>query len=391
MPDGFLNVELTGAGVVDTINRAGEKGIVLYDVYWCGDISVRFRIAYADYFLLNKLAAKQGDELKVLSRRGGRFWLYSLLGRPVLMVFVVGLILLSAWLPGRVLFVSVEGNEQVDTQLILQTAEECGVYFGAKRAVVRSEAVKNRMLEKLPQLKWAGVNTQGCVAVISVQEDLPEEKRNEQFTASSVVASRDGVVLSVTATSGYVRCKVGDAVKAGQVLISGRMEEGILCKLMRSQGEILAQTHRSCTAVTPTVYMKKASAVRKDRKISLLICKKRINLSKDSGIYPASYDRIYLEYYVTLPGGSVLPIALAVDEFIEHKQEAFYVSDPETLVLQTAEEYILEQMISGSIISSSVRQAQCEDVCKMFGDYLCTEMIGFEQDEEMDITNGEDH
>ena len=202
MPEGYLDVELTGAGVVDTINRAGEKGITLYEVCWTGDISVRFRISVAEYFVLNKLASKQGDEIKIQGRRGIRFWIYGMIKRPVLTFTMAVLLAFSLWLPGRVLFLAVNGNDKVSAQLILQTAEECGVRFGAKRVYVRSEAVKNNLLEKLPQLQWAGVNTVGCIAVISVREDADRIKKDSGAKATNIVACRDGIVLSVTATSG---------------------------------------------------------------------------------------------------------------------------------------------------------------------------------------------
>ena len=36
--------------------------------------------------------------------------------------------------------------------------------------MIRSEKVKNSLLQRIPQLQWAGINTDGCVAVISVRE-----------------------------------------------------------------------------------------------------------------------------------------------------------------------------------------------------------------------------
>ena len=64
-------------------------------------------------------------------------------------------------------------KERVDVaaaRKILERAEYCGVHFGAKAGSVRSEQVKNRLLFEIPELRWAGVNTTGCTAVITVAE-----------------------------------------------------------------------------------------------------------------------------------------------------------------------------------------------------------------------------
>lgn len=390
MPEGYLTVELTGAGVVDTINRASEKGIILYGISWTGDLSVVLRVSVNDYFLLNKLAAKQGDTLSIRSRRGLRFWAYSMVKRPLLMLALAALVWLSIWLPGRVLFINVDGNKNLTSQLILQTAEECGIFFGAKRGDVRSETVKNQLLQKLPQIQWAGVNTYGCTAVISVREDSARSGSNETDSPSSIIASRDGVILSITAVSGNARCSVGDAVKEGQVLISGRSEEGILCRFTRSQGEVFAQTTRECTSIIPTVFSNKVMQKAADKKYSLLIGKKRINLSKDSGFYYAGYDKIYREYCVILPGGFALPFALAVEEYLPYEQELIEFQGVESLALDASDRYVEGQMISGEIISRTLRREQSAGIYKLFADYLCTEMIGIERNEELEFIDGED-
>jgi len=390
VPEGFLEVELTGAGVVDTINRASEKGIVLYGVRWLGDLCVKLRVSVSDFFQLRKLAASRGDELVICSKRGLRFWIQSMMRRPIMIISVLGILLLSLWLPGRVLFVAVEGNETVNSQLILQTAEECGIYFGAERVVVRSEAVKNKMLEKLPQLQWVGVNTSGCTALISVRENVAMYDVDRGNGLSNIVACRDGVILSVTATSGVAQCKVGDAVTKGQILISGRTDEGILCKITRSQGEVFAQTNRACAVLTPTVYMKFLEPSSKKQKYSLLIGKKRINLSKGSGISYAGYDKIYTEYCVMLPGGFALPLAFVVEEYIAFEQEPF-TCDVESCASEAADRYVMEQMVSGKINSRSLQYEVGSDTYKLFADYLCTEMIGCERGEELEFFNGEDN
>jgi hypothetical protein len=125
------------------------------------------------------------------------------------------LLVLILWLPSRVLFICVAGNTLVPEKQILEAAEKCGVGFGASRKDVRSESVKNALLEALPQLQWVGVNTSGCHAVITVREkSLPEKEEESDFPAS-MVASRDGYILSCTAERGSLAVTPGQTVQQG--------------------------------------------------------------------------------------------------------------------------------------------------------------------------------
>ena len=60
----------------------------------------------------------------------------------------------------------------------------------------------------------------------------------------SIVASRDGVITSITTTKGTPLCKAGQAVKAGQILISGYTDCGISIRADPAEGEVFAETYR---------------------------------------------------------------------------------------------------------------------------------------------------
>ena len=71
------------------------------------------------------------------------------------------------------------------------------------------------------------------------------------FGGEQHCGSRDGFIVSATVTRGNFLCRVGQSVKAGQVLISGYTDCGICIQATRAEGEIYAQTSRDFAAVTP--------------------------------------------------------------------------------------------------------------------------------------------
>jgi len=383
---GVLRVHLTGPDITASLETAARAGIEILDARILNDVSVRFLLRRSQYRTLCDLCSRRGDDIRILGREGF-YWIGKAMGkRPLLLCGIALLMFLTLWLPGKVLFVRVEGNQTVPVNQVLETAAECGIRFGASRREVRSERMKNALLENLPQLQWAGVNTAGCVATITVRErtespgSAPEEKG-----VSSVVADCDGVILSVTVTEGSGLCSPGQAVVKGQVLISGYLDLGIAIRATRAEGEVFAATRRESAAVSPAFSLKRSEPLASQVRYSLIVGKKRINLWKGSGICDVSCGRMYEEYYVTLPGGFVLPLALTKETVFACTTETEAVSPEygETVLRSGVRNRLLQQMISGTIRNETVSVMEADGVYVLEGTYFCTEMIGRSRQEKI--------
>ena len=387
---GMVGVKLTSAEPELALATANAAGIPVSHVSRVDELTYLFWIPRRSVASLRKIAMARGDQLTVLGKKGLYWQLCGIGKHPVLLLGLLMLLLGTWFLPKRILFIQVEGNRNVPTRQILSAAEDCGICFGASRKDIRSERVKNNLLQKIPQLQWAGVNTAGCVATISVRERAIMEVTEEAPSVSSIVAARDGFLLSGTVVRGNGLFQVGESVKKGQVLISGYTDTGFCIRATRAEGEVMAQTNRSICVVTPDNCLFRGQERHTKKNISILFGKKRINLWKDSGISDATCDRIYEENYVTLPGGYTLPIALCVETFTVAEVEGESISENTSRILltQAAQRYLLARMVAGSIDSREEQLEAAEGVYRLKGDYVCTEMIGRERPEQIGETNG---
>ncbi len=388
---GMLEVELTSAEPEAALSAVNNGRIALFRVERRGALTLGFQILRRDYPALSRLCEKRGESLKIVKRRGLYWAGQSLLRRRTLLLGLALLLALALFLPSRVLFIRVEGNVTVPTRQILEAAESCGIRFGASRREVRSEKVKNALLGAVPQLQWAGVNTAGCVATISVGERTETETTEQEWAVTSIVAARDGYILSGTATRGSALFQPGQTVTEGQVLISGYTNCGICIQATQAEGEIIAQTSRELEAVTPSQLLQRTAQRDSGRSYSLLIGKKRINLWKDSGIWDASCGRMYEEYVLTLPGGFQLPLALCVETYIAYNTQPLDVpqEDAEAALQGFAERYLSGQMVAGEILDSVQRFSPEDGLYRLKGDYVCREMISRVRREEIGDRNGE--
>lgn len=383
---GTIRVSLTSADLAGALSAVNMAGIRVFAATQEDDLTLALTVYRRDYPALKKITQRRGERLKLLRRQGVYWTAKGMLRRPLLLAGLLFLLALVLFLPSRVLFVRVEGNTTIPTRLILEQADACGIGFGASRRAVRSEKMKNALLEAVPELQWAGVNTSGCVAIITVRERTAAGEEQEiSGGVSSIVASRDGIIRTCTVVKGNSLCKVGQAVLGGQVLVSGYTDCGISIRATRAEAEIYAETQWELAALTPGNCLQRGAVQRQVKKYSILIGKNRINLYNDSSILDGSCVKMYSENFLTLPGGFSLPVAIVEEVWIYYDSAQIPVSQTraESLLADFVDRYLPSQMIAGQILTRQETVSQGDGVYTLSGQYACLEMIGREQSEEI--------
>ena len=389
---GMVEVELTSADPEGTLASAAENNIAVFSATRREPLVFRFRVFRRDVSGLKKVCEKRGDRLDLVRTLGIYWTVKRFFTRPLLILSLCLVLFLTLYLPTRVLFVRVEGNSILPDRQILEAAEELGIGFGASRREVRSERIKNALLGAIPELQWAGVNTRGCTAVISVRERTPEEaEENTENRVGSIVAARDGVIVSCTVLEGTSKCIPGQAVRQGQVLISGYTDCGICIRAAWAKGEVYARTRREITVIAPSEWIERTEQTGSALRYSLILGKKRINLWKGSGIWDSSCGRIETEYPLVLPGGFRLPVALAVEKltFWNTEPTASIEAAAEAELKAFADDYLTSQMVAGKILYAVESVFPQAGGYVLTGQYDCLEMIGRERAEEMGENHGQ--
>ena len=374
---GSLRVRITSAAIENTLTSLNESGVLLRDIVRVNEMEVEFTLHRSDFRYLKRFADCSGCILKILERKGLLWTILSLKDRPVFLSGLIAFFILIFSLPTRILFVQIEGNSTVSSVRIVEQAQQAGIYLGAQRSHVRSEKVKNELLASMPELQWVGVNTYGCIAVISVKERSVAPQQSISGI-SSIVARCDGIVDEIEINRGNLLCKVGQAVTQGQVLVSGYTDCGISIKADSADAEIYARTFHDLRLVVPDSCAVRTTYGEKTIKFSIIFGKKYIKLYKDSGISDTACVKIYSQRYLTLPGGYVLPIGYVKETWISYNLEDIVTQeeDVSALVTSVGNRYIIDSMISGEILSSSIVVLGEDNDYKFACKYYCREMIG---------------
>lgn len=382
---GKVTLRVVSADIAYLLRSVDKENIPIQQVKRIDDLTVELQVKRSMDQRLRTILRKHGAEVKTIRRKGIYWKIRTLIRRPVLLCTLTLLLMAGLYLPTRIFFLKVEGNTSIPSKMILEAAAEAGITFGASAREVRSEKIKNALLERIPQLQWAGINTSGCVATISVREGKPDRTPGNIPSVSSIVAVRDGIICDMTVTGGNPVCKVGQAVSAGQVLISGYQNYEQSIHATRSTGEIYASTVRKIDAVMPAKFTFRGQQTQEIKKISVIFGKKRINFYSGSGILDSSCVKMYEENYVTLPGGFQLPIRIVTETWITCQQQVSKATlEQNTQLLSVlARRYLKDQMIAGTLLSENEQFSEQEGVLCLTGEFGCIEMIGREQIEEI--------
>lgn len=387
---GMVKVQISTASVALLLTRISNAEIDLVDVNVIDDFTITANVAWRNFSALKKIVEKNGETINVINKIGLFWHIDCLRKRKLLIIAIILFLFLTIFLPTRILFVQIEGNSKIPSNYILAMAESSGVTFGASRREVRSERIKNNLLEKIPELQWTGINTYGCVAVISVKERSIIDSSNKAGAVSNIVAMQDGVIEQCTVLRGNSLCKVGQSVKRGQVLVSGYIDCGRYTKAVEAEAEIMGRTLRKIDVISPVERCVRGELRESKTNYSLLIGKNLIKLSQDSGISASGCVKMYEIKYITLPGGFRLPIALVIEQYRDYscQTDSQINVDSCQWMYDYSENYLLDHIIAGKIISSDLNLNQAQGYITLQGRYICSEMIGQVKREENIQYNG---
>lgn len=383
--DRYEWIRFTSAEPERILNKLTAESIELGDIEWVDFLTVQIKVKHVHLMPAKNLFEAESVHYQVIGKSGMLWRVFNICSRPVLLLGLFLFIFLASWLPGRVLFVEIKGNENVSEKLILQNMESCGFHIGMESSKLRSEEMKNMLLGKIPDLQWIGITTSGCVATIHVKErSFMQEKMQMESCISSIIASHDGIISEMTIYSGNPLVKVGDSIKAGDILISGYTDCGIKTIAQRSAGEVFAHTKRSYGVLTPIHAIERREKTDERVCYRLQIGKKVINFCNHSGISDSTCDKMYVEYYWPFSEDFRLPVSL-VKIVSSYYDSADIEQTVESIhwVQQWAREYLLSKMIAGDILQESHILNTGDDYYEFIGTYACHEMIALEKYEEI--------
>ena len=253
---GWLRVETEGGYPERFLNDLMLAGVKVWHVRRDGE-RMRFSCRAVEYRGMGLYARRACLRMRVRYKHGFPFWRHRYRHRKGVLVGLVVYVLILAALSPRIWVIEVEGNTATPIEAVMEQAQAYGVRIGARMDDLDIKGLQLYGPDALATVSYLTVNPSYCVARIQVTERDPTPQVIDLSRPSDLVAVRDGRILQVESRSGKKMVKEGEAVAAGTVLITGRVETDQGEKLYRAYGEVWAETTRRITVSVPLVQVKR--------------------------------------------------------------------------------------------------------------------------------------
>lgn len=347
---GSVRVEVTGAFPERFLNLCAQEGLAFWDMEQPDSHTLFLTVAWTDRKALDGLAERTGCTASTGEKKGVPPFLLRFRKRYAFLVGLAMALAAVCFLSRFVLVLEVEGNERISAQVILTELSRQGLKPGVYGPSLDLRGITNEVLLDLKELSWITVNLHGIRAQIVVREALEQPEMVDETLQGNIVARAPGIVTRMEAWSGDPAVSVGDTVLAGDVLIRGSLEMGQPLvgdtipppMTVRALGKVEGRTWRTLTASIPLAASVKNYTGEEQKGWSLSFLGRRFNFSEKGGISYERYDKISETWNLTLPGGTVLPVALRRETWRAYETSAVPVEPQAARAMLEAR--LLEQL-----------------------------------------------
>ena len=215
-----------------------------------------------------------------------------------------------------------EGNDKWTDQTLLEFLETKEVSPGMPKSRVDCSQIVKDIRARYDDIVWVSASMDGSRLRIQIKENedtFQEEEKSrdpsgEPESSQNGNASQDGVITSIITRSGVPMVHVGDSVKKGDLLVSGRMEvlndaaEVIGYQYQQSDADIFADTQMAYKDQIPLTYQKKTYDPYEQRRLWYIrLGPFRISAGTLSHDFP-KWEKYTEEYQLRLGENFYLPV-----------------------------------------------------------------------------------
>ncbi len=241
---GFLTVKFYGDFPATIFNFAAKNRIFLWNTKLC-DNGIISCISVNNFKKLPYIIYGSGIRVHITEKHGLPFKIRKNRKRLGIMSGAIICAVFLKLISGYIWIIDISGNNKVKSTEIISALNEIGIHEGINKKSINPKTQREKLLLKLDSLAWASLNIEGCRLTVNVTETKKNE--NNIHLPSNLKAKTDGIIKKIDITSGNSVVKPGDAVKQGDVIVSGIIENADGTEFVYSAGTVTATTEHKIT------------------------------------------------------------------------------------------------------------------------------------------------
>ena len=393
---GYTVLEIESLCAERFFNLCANRGIRIHKLYPDGEKCI-FTTSIDDYYKLKPIVKKTRPHIKMREKKGFPFMVDGVLKRQF---FIAGIVLFAAviMILGRFVWnIRLDGNHMNSDDTLYRYLRENGITYGTRISEIDCEELEAQIRRDFDNIIWVSAAVHGTSLDIDVRENQDETDYGKVTettltTPSDIVSLYDGVVYDIVARSGTPVVKKADAVKKGDVLISGKVVtldeayQPIKEENVYADGDVRLLVEFSYNDILDRRYIKKEYSGHSYKSVDI----RMFNFTMPFNMYNENYEYkdvvtnssnlcLYQDFY--LPFGAdttihkeyTLKESLYTDEEMENILEQNF-----TYYLQKIEEKGIQIIENNVTISINDEQAQMSGSVYVIESECGREEIGIE-------------
>ncbi len=298
---GYLRVRFDGDFKERILSLCAHNGITLWSTK-LKDEKIESNISAREFKRLRSIVRGKEIRVHILKKVGIPFVTNRYKRRYGILAGVVSFFLIIGLMSEYIWIIDVNGNYKVTDEHILSACQSIGIKNGIRKDGIYPKVERERLMLKLEGIAWASLNIEGSRLTVNVTETKETEKETEKF--SNLKAKADGVIKKLDIVSGTSVVTVGQAVKKGDLLVSGIIETVDGTRFVKSKGEVIALSQNEI--VLKEEYKQKplifTGKIKTKRVLEIFGLRIPLYLGREKGIYEASEKQMKLNIFkTTLP------------------------------------------------------------------------------------------
>lgn len=269
---GYVKIRVEGYSPERFLNLCCFHHIFIWGLVPAGN-AYEMYMSLSGFRKIRPFTRKTHTKAVILKRCGFPFFLKRYEKRKL---FFISLLFCAALLKVYSLFIwdiHFEGNQKWPDETLSEFLDSKGVApFMLKSSVSCADIVKD-IRKEYNDIVWVSASIDGSRLKVQIKENEDTFKEetdvSQEEHPTDLVAETDGVITEIVTRSGVPQVHVGDTVKAGDILVSGRIEvkndsgEVVGYQYQKSDADVFADTQIEYSDSMPLTWQDKVYDGRK--------------------------------------------------------------------------------------------------------------------------------
>ena len=240
---GYVDFYAEGADIEGFLTDCVKDGIYITSIkkqeykFW-GTIDSK------DYKRIRKKVRKHSLKAVIIKKHGIKLFYRKHKNKIGFLIGTIFIYLSILFMNLFIWEINVIGNDKIDTNTIIKSAEKTGLVTGTLSKKHFTPDMEWFVMNENEGIANVEINIQGSVANIIISESLEKpEMKYDDDVPTNIVASKYGIIRSLDVFDGWEKVNVGDAVMKGDLLVSAVFEDRHnKLTLKHARAKILAET-----------------------------------------------------------------------------------------------------------------------------------------------------